>query len=302
MLHNRPQNHILFFYIFIIGSIWGLSIPFTKIAASAGYLPFGLIFWQSVMVSFCAGCAILVKRQPFRTDGEACKIYLIVGLIGALIPNYFTYIAAKGLPAGIMALIIAIVPIAGYPMALALRLEPFKFIRFLGLGFGFAAMIMIAMPETSLPDRQMVWLLPIALLAPLFYAAEGNYLALVKKQQLSALEILFGASVFTTFSAFCLAHFTGHFFIPSWPLTLPEQALIGSSVTHFMAYAGFIWLVGKAGPVFSSQVGYISTIMGVLWSLIILSESYSSWVWGALFIMLCGIALVSPYEKKQQQA
>ena len=52
-------------------------------------------------------------------------------------------------------------------MALALRLEPFKFIRFLGLGFGFAAMIMIAMPETSLSADGLA--ASIALLAPLFY-------------------------------------------------------------------------------------------------------------------------------------
>lgn len=296
MFLSRSQIILLFSYIFIIGSIWGLSIPFTKIAASGGHQPLGLIFWQSVMVSSCALAAVIFTRQKFRLTAQTAKIYLIVSLIGALLPNYFTYVAAQGLPAGIMALIIAIVPIAGYPMALALKLEPFKLIRCSGLLFGFIAMLMIAAPEASLPQRQMVWLLPIALLAPIFYAAEGNYLALIGKYQLGTLEILLGASITTTILAFFLALFTGQFFTPSWPLSQAEQALIGSSTTHFIAYAGFIWLVGKAGPVFSSQVGYISTIMGVFWSILILSESYSVWVWGALFFMLCGIALVTPHK------
>ncbi len=52
--------------------------------------------------------------------------------------------------------------------------------------------------------------------------------------------------------------------------------------------------MGLAGPVFSSQVSYVVTLAGVFLSALILSESYSSWVWMALVLMLAGLTLVQP--------
>ena len=53
-------------------------------------------------------------------------------------------------------------------------------------------------------------------------------------------------------------------------------------------------LVSHAGPVFASQVSYIVTSTGVLWSMLLLKEGYSGWVWLAFALVMLAITLVQP--------
>ena len=41
-------------------------------------------------------------------------------------------------------------------------------------------------------------------------------------------------------------------------------------------------------------MGYIVTLAGVVWGIIIFNESHSIWVWVSLVTMLIGLVLVSP--------
>ena len=50
----------------------------------------------------------------------------------------------------------------------------------------------------------------------------------------------------------------------------------------------------KAGAVFAAQVSYLVTGTGLLWSMAILGERYSLWVWGALAVVFAGLFLVQP--------
>ncbi len=77
---------------------------------------------------------------------------------------------------------------------------------------------------------------------------------------------------------------------------LAEWCLLGLGILHGLAYTGYVWLVGRAGPVFAAQVAYLVTGTGVLWSMVLLGETYSSWVWGALVVMMIGLFLVQPKD------
>ena len=71
-------------------------------------------------------------------------------------------------------------------------------------------------------------------------------------------------------------------------------ALWPAALIHALVYAGYVWLVGRAGAVFAAQVAYLVTGFGVLWAMLLLGERYSRWVWAALALMLAGLALVQP--------
>ncbi|MDA9821933.1 EamA family transporter [Paracoccaceae bacterium] len=67
---------------------------------------------------------------------------------------------------------------------------------------------------------------------------------------------------------------------------------------HAVIYTAYIWLVGRAGPVFAAQVAYLVTLFGIFWSVWLLDEAYSKYVWLALSCMLLGIFLVLPRYRK----
>ena len=94
-----------------------------------------------------------------------------------------------------------------------------------------------------------------------------------------------------------MAWYSGQWIDPRPPWGAPDLALMAASVAHVLVYAGYVWLVGQAGPVFTAQVSYLVTLSGLFWSKLILSESYSPLIWLSLALMVLGMYLVQPRAK-----
>ena len=134
----------------VMGAGWGLTQPLTRIAVSEGYLGFGIIVWQMAIGVVVLGALTLARgrRLPFRRD--QMRLYLVIALIGTILPNAASYHAARVLPAGILSIFIALVPMLSLPIALAMRVDRFGPVRLLGLLLGLAGVMMIALPGNSL--------------------------------------------------------------------------------------------------------------------------------------------------------
>ena len=283
--------------LLLLGAGWGLTVPLTKIAVSEGYQPFGLIFWQQAIGAAALGGLRLVQGKPLALPRGLWWFFLLIALTGTLVPNSFSYKAATHLPAGVMSVLISLVPIFAFPVALGFGVDRFSGLRLLGLLVGAAGVVLLVRPE-SLPDPAMVFWVPVAMLAPLCYAFEGNIVSKWGTHGFGPGHVLFGASLIGACLALPLAIGTGQFIDPRTDWGAPELALVLSSLIHVGVYTGYVWLVGRAGSVFAAQVAYVVTGAGVLWSMLILSERYSGWVWGAMALILVGMALVQPRRKE----
>lgn len=277
-----------------IGIAWGMTIPLTKIAVSTGHQPFGLIFWQLVFSAVVLGGISMLRRVRPPLHRRVLVHFLVIGLVGTILPNSFSYLAIAQLPAGVMAIIIASVPMFVLVTANALRIERFSFTRSAGVLLGAVAVAILVLPETSLPDPGKRIFILVALAAPFCYAVEANYVAVRTPPGIDPVMTLLGAAVIGLLLAGPMALVTGTWVNLFAPWTRAEWGLLSASLCHVAAYSGYIWLVGRAGPVFSSQVAYLVTFAGVFLSALILSESYSGWVWMALGLMVGGLALVQP--------
>ncbi|MBT8411297.1 MAG: DMT family transporter, partial [Octadecabacter sp.] len=224
-------------------------------------------------------------------------IVLAVALLGAVIPNSASYQAAFYLPAGIMAIIIATVPMFAFPIALALGADRFSLRRFAGLVLGLAGVALIALPEASLPERAMIAFVPLALVAPFCYGVEGNVVAKWGTAGLAPVQVLFWACVTGIFITLPLAMATGQFIPPPAMVSREGLAFGASALLHVCVYSSYIWLLGRAGAVFAGQVAYLVTGFGVLWSMLLLGEVYSLFVWLALLVMFAGLTLVRPRDQ-----
>ena len=291
---KRPA--ILFLILTIMGAGWGLTQPLSKIAVTEGYRHFGLIFWQLALGVIVLGVVQTVRRKRLRTDPPALVIYLIIAMVGTVIPNSTMYESIRHLPSGLISILLALVPMFAFPIAMGLGNERFAWSRFLGLCLGLTGVLLIVGPEASLPDRAAILFVPLALVAPFFYGLEGNIVAKWGTAGLSPVEVLFGASLLGTIIALPLALMTGQFIDPRPPWVLADAAVLLSAVIHVAVYVTYVWMVGQAGPVFAVQVSYLVTGFGVMWALLILNESYSGWVWAAMGVMLLGMFMVQPRQ------
>lgn len=276
---------------------WGFTQPLGKIAASTGHKPFGLIFWQLVVCVAVLGVLTLGRGKGLPRHRAALRFYVVVAVLGTLVPNCTFYLSVARLPAGIMSIITAAIPLLAFPMALALGMERFDLRRLAGIALGLCGVLLIALPEASLPDPAMALFLPLAMVGPLFYAMENTFVARTGMAGMDAVQAMFGASVAALVLCAPVMLVLGHGFWP-FPAGRAEWALFASSALHALLYATFVWLAAHAGSVFASQSSYVVTVAGVVWAMILLGERFSAWVWLAALVMLGGMFLVRPREKQ----
>ena len=293
------RRQIVFYTAFlaVLGAGWGFTQPLTKIAVSTGYQHFGLVFWQMVIgaVFMTVINAVRRKRAPFGL--RYLRLYLIIAIIGTVLPNSASYQAAVWLPSGVLSLLLSLVPMFAFPVALAMGLDHFSYRRLGGLGCGLAGVLLLVAPGTDLSmDLPVFWIL-IGLIAGLCYAFEGNIIAKWGTLDLDAFQVLQGASLVGATLLLPVTVMTGQFIDPALPWDIPQWALVVSALVHVVVYAGYMWLVGKAGSVFAVQVSYLVTGFGLIWAKIILSETYAPTLWLALAMMFAGLYLVQPRPK-----
>jgi drug/metabolite transporter (DMT)-like permease len=278
----------------MLGLGWGMTQPLGKIATSTGHQPFGLIFWQLVICSIVLGAMSLPRGKGLVFRRDALQFYVVVALLGTLIPNFTFYLSVQRLPSGIMSILISTVPLIAFPLALALGIDRFTVLRLCGLCLGIAGAALIAVPDGSLPVAGMAAFLPLAMVGPFFYAAEASYVAKWGTAGLDPVQAMFGASVMGAVICLPAALVSGQFIDPLVPWGRAEWALVASSTIHGVVYAAYVWLAARAGSVFASQCSYLVTATGLIWAMVLLGERFSPMVWLALVVMLSGVAMVQP--------
>lgn len=286
----------LYAVLIIAGAVWGAVFPITKIAVSTGYKPFGIIVWQMVIGIALSVTMIWFRKRRLPSVIQHWPLFLGIVILGTLAPNYFSYTASAELPAGIMSIVIALVPVFAMIIALIFGLEKASIVRLIGAGCGVAAIFLMIGPDAGLPDPTKVGFVILAIGAPLLYGAEANYLTWIGTRGLDAYQIMFGGMIYGLILSVPLTYFTGQEISPFQPWGAPEWAIVAGSVLNWAAYVAYIWLIARAGPVFASQVAYLVTGWGVIISMVFLGEVYSVWVWMAFALMLFGILLVRPRD------
>lgn len=285
--------------LLLMGAGWGLTQPLSKLAVSGGYRAFGLIFWQLVIAAVVLGAVTKLRGKSLPFKARHLQLYLVIALVGTLMPNTASYKAIQHLPSGVVSVLLSLVPMFAFPVALLFGVDRFSWLRLLGLCFGLLGVLLIIGPEASLPERAMLIFIPLALVAPVFYGLEGNIVAKWGTAGLDPIQVLYGASLMGAFIAFPLAVLSGQWIDPRPPYGVPDYALALSSVIHAIVYTTYVWLVGRTGPTFAVQVAYLVTGFGVIWAMLVLGESYSGYLWLAMGMMFVGIFLVQPRDNNE---
>ncbi|MFK7837908.1 MAG: DMT family transporter [Sulfitobacter sp.] len=293
------RGEIAFFTgcLILMGAGWGATQPMTKIAVSTGYQAFGLLFWQMVIGASLMGVICAVKGLRLALHARALRLYFILAMIGAVLPNTISYTAAVHLPAGIMSLLLSVIPMFAFLIALALGNEGFRWRRLVGLGFGLIGVLIIIAPSVDLGQDIPVFWAAIYLVTALFYAFEGNYIAKWGTEGLGPFQVMLGASLMGGVVVLPLMGVSEQYIAPLWPLPVPQLAHLGACVIHIFVYAAYVWLAGRAGAVFTVQVSYLVTGFGLIWAGLMLGEAYAASIWIALASMFVGMYLVQPRPK-----
>ena len=293
MFFRSSSNAAAWFALITIGLAWGGTQILSKIIVQGGHHPIGITLTGTVLGAVVLTVMMFLTGRRLPLARKDLIFYGICGLLGTALPNSVSYLAYQELPVGVISIVLAMVPMLTMLGALAIGLERPNGIRLLGLALGAGAVMLLVVPKASLPEPdQAIWIaLPV--ITATAYAAENLYLAVSNRTDLDPMQVLcglfWGALVL-------LVPVTAS--VDGWMLLgefdRSEWALIATTALHIVAYGGFVWLIGRAGPVFAAQVAYVVTLTGVFLGMLFLGEQNSAWVWLSLVAMLGGLALVRP--------
>ena len=283
--------------LLIVGVSWGLTAPLSKIAVSTGHHYLGLLIWQIIIMILSLGLIQIFRKKKLPLNLNCFWRYVVVALLGTILPNSIMYKAYFHLQSGIMSILVSIVPMIAFLLVLVLQMEKFEIRRFLGVLFGIFAIILIVFPKLDLGYLGEVGWILLALLSPLCYAIEGVWINKIGIAKLDPIEVILGASILGFFILMPIVALNGYWITPYRVWGPAEFAITSSSLIHSIIYISYIWLIGKAGVIFASQVSYIYTASGIGFSIILLGEGYSLFVWAAVILMLMGLMMVRPSRR-----
>jgi drug/metabolite transporter (DMT)-like permease len=282
------------FLLVSTGAAWGATFSLARIATTAGAHPIGLTLWQGLFGGLLLLALALARRRRPPLGRRHLGFYLVCGLLGTVIPSILYFYAASRVPAGVLSITIAMVPILTFAAALLFRIDRLAWGRVVGILCGLGAVLFIVVPASSLPERAMApWVL-LAVLAAVCYAGEGIYVALRRPPGSDPAATVASMLLMASAVLVPVVLATGTFVPLGFPWGEVEWAVVGMVAVNALAYSVFYHLIQIAGPVFATQMSYVVTIAGVAWGIAIFGEQHSLWVWGALALMLAGLALVTP--------
>ncbi|MAZ77460.1 MAG: multidrug ABC transporter permease [Legionellaceae bacterium] len=280
--------------LILLGFIWGSGYSIARYAMTHGVAPLGYAFWQSLGPA--VALVILTMRQ---WQGKLLSVlrfwpyFLITGVLGIFMPNTNMYFASPHLPAGMLAVIVNIVPLMVYPLALLFKEEKFDGLRITGVLCGVLGIMIIMLPKSGLLGGAFNSWMFMALLTPLCFALCVIYIAKYRPIHLDALMCSAGMLTASAMLLIPVVHWTGSFYALHMPLHKVDWIILLEIALSSTGYVLLFKLIKMAGPVYYSLVSGVVTLTGLFWGKVIFGESLTPHMIFAVLFILTAITLVT---------
>ena len=280
------------FLVLAAGIGYGSIFAANKIVGEAGFPPIPYVFWQAALgATFLLILSAVTARAP-RLDAFSLGHYAASATFGQMIPFLVIAFAAVQLSSGVITLTTTLIPALTYAFAFAVRIERFRWLSVIGIALGIVGVLMIVLPEGGLSGGSVRWML-LALLFPI--SAATNNIIVAKLRPPAASSVTLAAAVLTVASLvlFPLMLIVNGF-TPFW-----DQGgnviggLMWATVIQVIGYFALYEVIQRTGPVLFSQTAYIVVVAGLFWALVLFDESLGNWVWGAVVVLVAGLALAN---------
>lgn len=289
--------------LLLLGGIsYGGIFSANKLAASAAFPVFAYTFW----IALFAGVALLIVgalsgNLPPLSRAHILQ-YLRLALLAVMLPVLATAFAAHELPAGVITLVLTLVPGLTYLMSFTMRLERFEALSLAGLALGAGGVLLIVLPEQALPEAgAWVWML-VALIGTIAAAGSNVVAAAYRPPQTHSLALACGILL----AAACvmlpvmLAVDGPYFFADAGWTGIAGMAW--AAAIHCVTFYCFQEVTRRAGAVFFAQFNYLVVAAGIFWALLLFDEMLGLWVWAALACMVVGLFLVNTGQRRRAVA
>ncbi|MDA0220139.1 MAG: DMT family transporter [Proteobacteria bacterium] len=291
---SRPGSLMLLGLLVVMGAAWGLEFSMLKLATQAGFPGTGVLLVALALIACVYLGLIVVRRRCFRLTRAMLLFFLVIALLGYVLPLLVALWAAPHVPAGLMTLIASFTPVVAVVTALAFRTERVSPRRMIAVALGTAAAVIVVLPELELPGFGiLVWLL-LVFVVPATYGIESVYVSVAWPGNLDPLQVAAGQSLVA------LAVLLPGYLLwgepirydPAWPAG--QWAILAVAGCVLVEVLLYFVIIQASGGVLVNLNMYISLFAGFAWGWAIFGECHGMEVWLAVALLAAGLAFTIP--------
>ncbi|HKD93281.1 MAG TPA: DMT family transporter [Gaiellaceae bacterium] len=273
----------------VLALIWGASFMLIKIA-DRELTPATLILGRLGSAALLLAVIALVRLGPRRTLAEMRAKWawlIVVGLVNTAVPFWLLSWGETRIDSGLAAIIQGAVPIFNALLAFAFFPESrVGGLRLVGLGIGFVgvALLVGAQPQGKL-------LAALAVVAMALCYAIGTLIAGRYLRGTPPLVVALASTAVSTIAV-----------LPAGVIQAPVGLWHGETIAAILvlgfvgtaiAYLLFFELIQRAGANYATLVTYLVPPIALAYGAIFLGESFGPTAFGALALILVGVALAT---------
>ncbi len=291
---------ISFVLLFAVGIGFGLMLTLNRVAMLDGIPYLAYVFWQMLGGGSVLLVISLVRSTPPRFDFAHLRCYVLCGLVGMGGSFVLLAIVAPNIPVGVLALGIGISPMVTYLFASMMKLDRFRWLKSGGMVLGLGGVLLIVVPQHSLPSSSMIGWVLIGLCPSVLLAAQTVWIERYRPQNSDLLALSAGFMLITAIFLFFVMVMRGDWWFFSGPMSNGDWSLVGVTVILPLDIMAVFILIRRAGSVFFSTVSYVDILTGMGWGMLIFGEQHSAWIWSALVCLMAGLFMVTKPERNRR--
>ena len=279
--------------LFVLGVSFALAISLNRFAVDDGvpFLPF--VFWQSLG----GGVALMLLAAALRRlppiDFRHIRIFLSTGALNLSFPYMLLAYLAPKVPASLLTLGLSLVPVMIYALALMLRQDRFHPFRFGGILLGLAGILVVLLPQASLPAPGMAGWVALGLVPSLSYAVNAVLVERWRPQETSSLPLTGGLMLASAGYVLIVMAAVGEWWAFDGSFGVGHGATIAAMANNCVSFYLLFEIIRRVGPVIFSTVNYIATLSGMGFGMWFFGDAPSAYIWGAVVLMFAGLFLVT---------
>jgi len=279
--------------LFVLGSNYSLLFAVNKLAVAHGVPNVAYVFWHSLAAGLFLLVLCALRRDLPRFDWLHLRTYLVWGLLTTAAPiSLLTYVAPH-LPAGVITMVLVLVPLFTYVLSLIFRADRFRPLGVVGILCGLAGVLLVIVPDVGLPSRDMVGWVLLALLGPIMFGLVTVFAGKYRPPAASSLNLACGLLLASAVMLAPVMVGLGQTYVFPGGDVLGDLCILYAGLLTAWVFFLFLEFVRLAGPVFVTQHNYIATLSGFGWGVAFFDEGYSAYIWGATALMFVGLGLLN---------
>lgn len=277
----------------ILGTAWGAHFSLIKIAVVGGLPGLGVAAWSTfgMAVLFCL-IALGRGRYPRMRNPASLRFFLVCAVFGYVLPFIIELTVARHIDAGLLTAIVTTTPIATTLIAVTLGTDLVTRRKLASIGLGLIAAAIILIPGTALPQPDLLGWVALTFVVPICYAIHHNYVPSRWPSGQDSYQVGCGEAVVAGVGLMAVHLVAGD---PSAMMPAPWTSAHTAIAIMVLMAGAEVYLYFKmlhiAGPIRTSQTGFVVIIAGVLFGIVLFDERPTGWFLVALAFLVASIAL-----------